>query len=124
MTAQMIKETDPQGMGSLELRLAAKALRDSAKQARRGWFDSTAERMIRQRLTQRGMEIAGVAVQHGKGKKRAYRSGSLPGHQELPLVAGKVGILHLSRTNGIGKPGVRRAGTGDAAACSLPGKMR
>ena len=68
MTAQMIKETDPQGMGSLELRLAAKALRDSAKQARRGWFDSTAERMIRQRLTQRGMEIAGVAVQHGKGK--------------------------------------------------------
>ena len=27
-------------------------------------------------------------------------------------VAGKVGILHLSRTNGFRKPGVRRAGTG------------
>lgn len=68
MTAQMIRENDPQGMGSLELRLAAKALRDSAKQARRGWFDSTAERMLRQRLAQRGMEVSGVAVQHGKEK--------------------------------------------------------
>ena len=68
MTAQMMQEKESHNVASLELSMASKAIRESAKQARRGWFDSTTERMIKQRLVQKGMEIGGVAVQQGKEK--------------------------------------------------------
>lgn len=70
LTGRLMQETqDRQNQaGGLELQMAAQVLRQSARQSRRGWFDSSSERLIKQRLVQKGLDVTGVAVQRGREK--------------------------------------------------------